>query len=68
MAIKKLWFEIKLAVESCFGLYKPTLRQYFTTYYFDIERVGRLSGEYEYRIYPFGAWVSGRHPKNKGAN
>lgn len=54
---------MKKFIEGLLGLYKVTARQYFTSYYRDVEKVGRLTGIY-YHINK-GEWVEGVHPKFK---
>lgn len=55
---------LKRAVERSFGLYRPSLRYYMTSYYFDMERKGKLTGEYQHRAGFTDEWVDGRHPKH----
>lgn len=47
-------------LEYNLDLYKVTARRYFTTYYQDVEKVGRLTGDY-YHLSEW-KWVEGRHP------
>lgn len=52
---------LKTWTEKTFSLYTPTVRRYMTTYYFDVERRGKLTGEYQHRAGFSEEWVSGRY-------
>ena len=50
-------------IERWLAAYKPTLRLHMTTYYFDVERKGRFTGQYQHRLGFTGEWANGKHPK-----
>lgn len=52
--------EFKRVIEQLFGLYKVTTCRYFTSYHDPVERVGRITGEYQHLNND--EWVEGRHP------
>lgn len=49
-------------IERWFGLYTPTVRRYLTTYYIDLERKGKLTGEYFHFDFDKDEWVKGPYP------
>ena len=55
----------KIAIEKFFNLYRITGRRYMTTYHHDLERIGKLSKQYQHRIGYDDEWLDGQHPKLK---
>lgn len=46
-------------IENELNLYKVTKRRYYTSYYADVEKRGRLSGQY-YHLNSSWDWVEGK--------
>lgn len=51
-------------LENLFGLYDITKRCYLSTYYYDVERVGKLTGDYQ-NTDVCGDWIDGRFKKDE---
>lgn len=62
---RHILYKSKIAIEKFFNLYRITGRLYMTSYYHDLERIGRLSKQYQHRIGYNDKWMDGQHPKLK---